>query len=180
MAYKDFLLPQTRATPLLLLTIITMGLDTADTQDDSESSYGTGEMIRDGLETKTQSPHAFFMFCLDMKEMSEGGNAGGLRAIYNPSLTDADFRTVLDSIGGDEILKHAAQPGIAHFYDEILARFKTRKRDSDYYETVNELVNMAYGGNPSNLRRGYPGWTNGDFKKLLIEMGQKESLEYQE
>ena len=157
-----------------------MGLDNADIQDDSETSYGTDEMIRDGLETKTQSPHAFFMFCLDMKEMSEGGQAGGLRAIYNPSLTDADYRRVLDAVGGDEILTQAAQPGIPHFFDEILERFKTRTRDTDFYETIIELVFMAQGGNPSNLRRGYPGWNNADFRKLLIEMGQKEALDFQE
>lgn len=157
-----------------------MGLDNADTQDNSESSYGKDEMIRDGQEMKSRSPHEFFLFCLDMKEMSAGGNAGGMRGMMYPSSEDALFCEVLDAIGGAEILQQAAQPGVPHFYDEILERFNKRKRDSDFYETVIELVMMASGGNPSNLRRGYPGWTNADFRKLLIEMGQKDALDYSE
>jgi hypothetical protein len=150
-----------------------MGLDTPDKAPKFD------QIVEDGLELKRKSPHEFYMFCLDIGEMAAGGNPLGMRNTAFDGWENSDFAEVLDAIGGRAILEETAQTGSPRFYEEILQRFQARKKDSEYYDSIYELVHMAFGGNPYNLRRTYPGWTNDDFKRLLLDLDQEAALKFE-
>jgi|WetSurMetagenome_2_1015567.scaffolds.fasta_scaffold117419_1 hypothetical protein len=150
-----------------------MGLDSPD------RSQKIDKAIDEGLELKRNSPYDFYILCLNYKDMADGETAFGLRTVF-PDWEDSDFQEVLDAIGGDETLNEQSQPGSPRFYDVILERFKKRTKDSSFYQSMFELVQMASGGNPFFLRRYYPGWTNDDFKRLLLDLEQEAALDFRE